>query len=448
MRVLPLFPTQTGAVLFCDFLLVAGIYTGSLDLLLGPGAPAYMLESHGWLRILIAALSVIGGFYFNELYSTLRVTSRVALALKLCNVFGLSLVFQTLLAYINSDFTLPRRAVLLASLAGFPLVILWRWVYSGFLWKWFGQQTVLVVGSGPLAQDLVQSIYDKPERGVRLAGYVGDPLLDPAFGAACLGPFSQLAGIVSEYRPDRIVVACDDRRGERMPIEQLLELRHSGLIIEAGPKFYEALRTRICASEFRPEEYIFDQTLVHRPGSLALQSIYINILALGGIVLLSPLLMVLAVLVGFSTKGPVLDPVVCLGYRGIPFVFYRFRITRVVPGTSRLVITRVGHWLRSTRLDTLPALFNLLRGEMALVGPRPARPEIAGELAKRIPFYEQRYALKPGVTGWSQITVDAHSSLDALAALEYDLSYLKHLSLSLDAYILLHRLRNFFSFAS
>jgi lipopolysaccharide/colanic/teichoic acid biosynthesis glycosyltransferase len=448
MRVLPLFPSQKGILLGCDFLIAAAFYTGSLYLLLGPSANLYITGSGGWLRILIAVFSVIGGLYFNELYSSLRVSSRVALGLKLCNVFGLSLVFQTLLAYVNPDLTPPRRVVLLATLAGLPLMLGWRVLYSGFLWKWIGQQSVVVVGSGPLARELVRAIEELPERGVRLAGYVGDPVQEEMLHGAYLGPFSQLEAIVAEYRPDRVVVACDDRRGETMPIEQLLDLRRSGVIIEAGPKFYEALRTRICASEFRPEEYIFDQTLVHRPGSLALQSIYINILALAGIVLLSPVLLVLAVMVGFSTRGPIFDPQICTGYLGIEFTLYRFRITRVAPGTNRLVMTRVGRWLRRTRLDTLPALFNLMRGEMALVGPRAARPEISSELARRIPFYEQRYSLKPGLTGWSQINVDPKNPLDALAALEYDLYYLKHLSLSLDAYILLHRMRQFFSFAS
>jgi len=448
MRVLPLFPSQKGAVLVCDFLIVTGFYTGSLYLLLGPSANVYLIESAGWLRVLIAVFIVIGGLYFNELYSTLRISSRVGLALKLCNVFGLSLVFQTLLAYLNSSLTLPRRVVLLATLVGLPLIMVWRVVYSGFLWKLFGQQSVVVVGSGPLARELVQAIHESPERGVRLAGYVGDPVGDNMPGSLYLGPFSQLEAIVAEYRPDRLVVACDDRRGEAMPIEQLLDLRRNGVVIEAGPKFYEALRTRICASEFRPEEYIFDQTLVHRPGSLALQSIYINILALAGIVLLSPVLVILAILVACSTKGAIFDSQTCTGYLGIEFALVRFRITRVTPGTNRLVMTRVGRWLQRTHLQMLPALFNLVRGEMALVGPRPVRPEISAELARRIPFYEQRYALKPGLTGWSQINVNAKDPLDALAALEYDLYYLKHLSLSLDAYILLHRMRNIFSFAS
>jgi len=448
MRALPLLPAQTGVVLACDFLLAWGFYTGSLYLLLGPSSTPYLTDSHGWLRILIAVCSVMGGLYFNELYTTLRISSRVALLLKLCNVFGLSLVLQTVLDYATPSLALPRRVVLLTTVAGLPLMLFWRWVYSGFLWQWFGQQSVLMVGSGPLARNLAQTMEERPDRGVRLAGYVGDPVLRETLAASYLGPFSQLAAIVSDYRPDRVVVACDDRHAEVMPIEQLLHLRRNGTAIEAGSKFYEALRARICASDFRPEEYIFDQTLIHRPGSLALQSIYINLMALAGIVLLAPLLVALAFLVGFSTGGPVLDPLVCTGYLGIPFAYYRFRITRVVPGGDRVVITRAGRWLRRTRLDTLPALFNLLRGEMALVGPRPARPEIASELARRIPFYEQRYALKPGLTGWSQINVSPKDPLDALAALEYDLYYLKHISLPLDAYILLHRLRNFFSFAS
>jgi lipopolysaccharide/colanic/teichoic acid biosynthesis glycosyltransferase len=448
MRLLSLMPAQSIAVLIFDFLISGGMFTGSVYMLLGPMAPVYLTDSRGWLQILLAVFTVLIGLYFNQLYTSLRVASRVALVLQLSHVLGLSLVLQTLCAYMSRDLALPRRTALLGTFLCFPALLLWRLAYSGFLWKIFGRQNVILVGNGLLAQELVHGVQDRPERGFCLIGYVGEPVPADVISAAYLGPFEQLPALVAELKPDRVVVACSDRREGGLPLEELLVLRDRGVLIEEGARMYEVLCSRICSSEFRPAHYIFDQTMVHRPGSLALQSIYLNLMALAGMVVLSPLLLVLAIAVKISTHGGVLDSTPCVGYRRIPFQMHRFRTTRVDAGSGRVVATRIGRMLRRTHLELLPALLNLSRGEMSLVGPRPCRPEISHELERHIPFFQQRYTLKPGLTGWGQINMSERDHpADALRSLEYDLYYLKHMSLSLDAYILLHQLRQMLSFA-
>ncbi len=448
MRAFSLFPTQTLIVLVGDLLLSALIYSVSAAYLIQDPLLGFLADSNGWLRLLLAVISIVGGIYFNELYSAVRVRSRISLILQLSHVFGLSLVIQTLLVYLNANWALPRRVVLAATLIGLPAFFLWRLAYSAFLWKLFGTQSVLLVGNGPLAQELARLIASNPDRAMSLAGYVGDAVPIDAIPGIYLGRFEELPAITDEVRPHRVVVACSDRRDGGMPIAELLTVRHRGVPIEEGARLYELLCNRICASEFSPSQFIFDQTLKHRPGSVALQSIYINLMALVGIAVLSPLLIVLSILVKLSTRGPILNPVPCVGYRQIPFSFLRFRTTRRAPGSNRESVTRLGAFLRKTRLEVLPALFNLLRGEMAIVGPRLDRQEIGEELANRIPFYEQRYALRPGLTGWSQINMDRQPEApDALISLEYDLYYLKNMSLSLDAYVLLHRLRHMFTIA-
>ncbi|WP_180539919.1 sugar transferase [Nevskia soli] len=448
MRLLSLMPAQSTAVLIFDFLITGAVFAGSLYMLLGPMAPIYMTDSRGWLQVLLAVFTVLIGLYFNQLYTTLRVASRVALVLQLSHVLGLSLVLQTLCAYMSPDLALPRRTVLLGTFLCFPALLLWRLAYSGFLWKLFGRQNIILVGNDLLAQELVHGVEDRPERGFCLIGYVGEPVPADVIAAAYLGPFEQLPALVAELKPDRVVVACSDRREGGLPLEELLTLRDRGVLIEEGARMYEVLCSRICSSEFRPAHYIFDQTMVHRPGSLALQSIYLNVMALVGMVVLIPLLLVLAIAVKISTHGGVLDSTPCVGYRGIPFQMHRFRTTRVDAGSGRVVTTRIGRMLRRTHLELLPALLNLSRGEMSLVGPRPCRPEISHELERHIPFFQQRYTLKPGLTGWGQINMSERDHpADALRSLEYDLYYLKHMSLSLDAYILLHQLRQMLSFA-
>ncbi len=448
MRLFSLIPAQSTAVLIFDFLITAAVFSGALYMVVGPVAALELADSGGWLQVLLAVLTVLIGLYFNQLYSTLRVASRVALVLQLSHVLGLSLVLQTLCAYVSRDVALPRRAALLGTALCFPALLLWRLAYSGFLWKIFGLQNIILVGNGTLAQDIDHAVQDRPERGFRVVGYVGEPVGRDCISAAYLGPFDQLPAFVSELKPDRVVVACSDRREGGLPLEELLLLRDRGILIEEGARMYELLCSRICSAEFRPADYIFDQTMVHRPGSLALQSIYLNIMALVGMILLSPLLLLLAIAVKISTHESVLDSVPCVGYRSIPFRLHRFRTTRLDVQSGRVAVTRIGRLLRRTHLDMLPALLNLSRGEMSLVGPRPCRPEISHELEQHIPFFPQRYTLKPGLTGWGQINMSEHEHpADALTSLEYDLYYLKNMSLSLDAYILLHQLRQMLSFA-
>jgi lipopolysaccharide/colanic/teichoic acid biosynthesis glycosyltransferase len=185
---------------------------------------------------------------------------------------------------------------------------------------------------------------------------------------------------------------------------------------------------------------------------MALQSIYSNLLALSAIIVTAPLMILIAVAVKVSSRGPVLEQDTRLGQHGIPFNLNRFRCHRVAEGSSAESIeerlTTVGKWLRKLHLANLPRLFNLLRGEITLVGPRPERPEFAGELSQYFAFYRQRHSVKPGMTGWSQInTASVGRRVNSLIQLEYDLYYTKHISLALDAYILLNGVRKILPFA-
>ena len=146
MRLFSLIPAQSTAVLIFDFLITGAVFSGSLYLLYGPSTSLYLTDSQGWLQVLLAVLTVLIGLYFNQLYTSLRVASRVALVLQLSHVLGLSLVLQTLCAYMSRDLALPRRVALLGTVLCFPVLLLWRLAYSGFLWKLFGLQNIILVG--------------------------------------------------------------------------------------------------------------------------------------------------------------------------------------------------------------------------------------------------------------------------------------------------------------
>ena len=219
-------------------------------------------------------------------------------------------------------------------------------------------------------------------------------------------------------------------------MHELLDLQFRGVEIERVAELYEMACERVCIAELMPSQLIFSDELGARRGAVALQAIYSNIVALIGLALLAVLMIPIALAIKLSSAGPVLEDHVRLGLNLVPFTLYRFRCRRA---DGRL--TGPGRWLRRLRLDGLPQLMCVIRGEMALVGPRPHRPEFIPVLMEQMPYYGQRHAVRPGILGWGQLNCDYGPRLrDARASLEYDLYYIKHMSPALDAYIILHSL--------
>jgi lipopolysaccharide/colanic/teichoic acid biosynthesis glycosyltransferase len=199
---------------------------------------------------------------------------------------------------------------------------------------------------------------------------------------------------------------------------------------------YELLFKRVCSDRLKPDMVLFGGGLNPSRSSMALQAIYGNLLALMATIVLAPVMLLFAVLVRLSSPGGVCDVTLAAGWNLTPFTQLRFRCHRLVKTTAgeRRELTRVGSWLKRLKLDGLPQLLNVLRGEMSLVGPRPIRAEFASALIDAFPYYRLRFTLKPGLFGWSQIHRDSEG--DIVTALEYDLYYAKHISPSLDLSIL------------
>jgi lipopolysaccharide/colanic/teichoic acid biosynthesis glycosyltransferase len=317
------------------------------------------------------------------------------------------------------------------------ILLVWRIFYSAVFWKSLGAKRVLFYGTNAAALEAGGSLAAHPELGLSLAGYIDDerPALTPLNGGRVLGSTAELARVVSEVRPDRIVVGVTERRGG-MPVRELLDLQFRGIEIQRVAELYEAVCDRVCVDELLPSRLIFSDELGARRGAIALQAIYSNVVALAGLALLAVLALPIALAVKLSSPGPVVDGQLRWGVNLVPFTLYRFRCRR-----ADGQLTRTGRWLRRLRMDRLPQLLNVIRGEMSLVGPRPHHPEFIPMLMKQMPYYGQRHAVRPGILGWSQLNCDYGGRLhDAREALEYDLYYIKHMSPALDAYIILHSL--------
>jgi exopolysaccharide biosynthesis polyprenyl glycosylphosphotransferase len=260
----------------------------------------------------------------------------------------------------------------------------------------------------------------------------------------------ELQKVVEHYRPTRIVVGLSESRG-RLPIQQLLDLRFSGVQIEEANMTFESVFGRISIPDLRPSQLIFSGEMGPRRWMVQLQGIYSGALGLVGMVVTLPVMAVVALVVKFSSPGSILFRQTRMGLHGKPFELYKFRSmyadaearTGAVWATKDDPrITPAGRWLRRLRLDELPQFFNVVRGQMSIVGPRPERPEFCAMLEEKIPFYRQRHWVKPGITGWAQINHKYGDTVDdSLVKLEYDLYYIKHLSPGLDAFIVFSTLK-------
>jgi len=265
-----------------------------------------------------------------------------------------------------------------------------------------------------------------------------------------IGTIDDIPAIIRSHGVDRVVVSLADARG-KLPMDRLLDMKLSGVTFDHLASVYEEYTGKIAVENLRPSWFIFSAgfrktrliTVTKRVLDLVTASI--------GLTLAAPIMLMVLVAVKLASRGPALYHQVRVGAHGKPFTIHKFRTMRTdaeantgavwaTANDSR--IFPLGRLLRKTRLDELPQLWNVLCGEMSLVGPRPERPEFVSQLEKQIPFYGQRHVVKPGVTGWAQVRYSYGASVeDAMEKLQYDLFYIKNQSLALDLAVILHTIK-------
>jgi lipopolysaccharide/colanic/teichoic acid biosynthesis glycosyltransferase len=432
-------PVGALALLFSEILLIAACFLVAAFLILPVDPTVFLFADNGLLRIALAGASILFGLYFEDLYANLYVKSRVLLIQQLSLVMGIALLAQGILGYVNDGFRLPLRLMLPTCAVLVAALFAWRVAYSVYVLRVVGAQRILLVGMGPLLVEMAGYIGAHRELGLQVIGYLDDveaPVAPPEAGKF-LGPVSALQRIAAELAPDRIVVGFAERRGQ-MPIADLLQLRYGGMPIDEAYTAYERLCGRVPLDELRPSEMLLSGSFRPRTQRLVYQTLGHWLLALILTILSAPPLLLAAVLLKLASHGPLLRREECMGLGWQPFHLYSFRLADDGAAGRNGAQRFVARW----RLHALPHLWNVLRGDLCFVGPRADRTEFANVLSERIPFYRQRYVVKPGITGWAQINTPPDQREDTLRGLEYDFYYLKHCSGGLDTYILVHTLRD------
>ncbi|MBL8226828.1 MAG: sugar transferase [Bryobacterales bacterium] len=440
-------PTSILGLLLSELLLVSGIFATACYFTVESGMYLFLMAEDGLARLLFLIGSVMVGLHFNDFYTTTRVRSRVLVYQQVCLTIGAALLLQAAIAYLNVNWRMPRKAMLIGSTVCLVLLPTWRILYSKIILSILGAERLLLIGSSPALGRLSRHLLDHPDLGLRPMGLVCEG--DPPPGVEWLGPTKDLAQIVNQTTPSRLIAGLEP--GEDRNITDLLEARQHGIVVEDVSKLYENVLGRVCLSRLRPGDVALGHELEPKPRNLLIHTLYSFLIGLTGLVLASPLMLLTAFAVRLTSRGPILFRQTRVGLNNTTFTLYKFRSMyadaeartgAVWAQANDPRVTPIGRWLRSLRLDELPQLFNVLRGEMAIVGPRPERPEFVKPLAEKIPFYLNRHAVKPGITGWAQINYKYGNTIeDTVVKLEYDLYYIRNLSLSLDFLIMFHTVK-------
>jgi sugar transferase (PEP-CTERM system associated) len=407
-----------------------------------------------WRGMLIATVLQIS-LHYGDLYDLRTVRDRRDLVIRLLQALGATSVVLAVLYYWVPSLIIGRGVFVVASVLIILVIVGWRVAFD-YLSLWVGPaERLLIVGTNGAAVTLARELFERRgELGVELVGFVdpdpsrvGSPLINPGI----IGSISDIPDIVKQHRVDRVVVSLADARG-MLSMDALLEMRlHKGVRFDHLASLYEEYTGKIAVENLRPSWFIFSGGF--RKGRLLMltkRTLDLVVAALG-LIVLSPIMAMVALAIRITSPGPAVYHQQRVGKDGRLFTIHKFRSMRVDAealtgavwarvGDPR--VTVIGRFLRRTRLDELPQLWNVMRGHMSFVGPRPERPEFVDDLATQIPFYGQRHAVRPGVTGWAQVRHRYGNTVeDSLEKLQYDLFYIKHLSIAFDLFVILETMK-------
>jgi sugar transferase (PEP-CTERM system associated) len=429
-------------LLFGGLIIAVYVRLGAID------AEDALIERNGFYKAALATVFCLASFYLFDLYDFVVMHDRRELVLRLLQALGLAWVALALIFYAMPTVMIGRGVSLISLPLALLLMVGWRLGIHWVLGHPELGERILIVGSGDFAVEIARETLGRPDAGFRVVGFVdSDPALvgKSLINPKVIGLTSELASLVRSENIDRIVVAIGDRRGQ-FPTQELLRLSLSGDVsIEESASFYERLTGRVLLDMIRPSWLIFSSRGRRARINELVRTIMHRAVALFGAILSLPIVVVTAILIKIESRGPVLYKQERVGKNGRVFTLMKFRSMRtdaekdgpVWAQTSDNRMTRVGRIIRKIRVDEIPQFWNILRGEMSFVGPRPERPHFIAQLAQEIEYYEQRHLIAPGLTGWAQIKYPYGASVeDARQKLQYDLYYIKNQSISLDATIM------------
>jgi sugar transferase (PEP-CTERM system associated) len=440
------YPTRTLMLLLCEALLVVGSFLLATVYVVGPDTYIALIYENGLLKIAaIAALTLLLSYYF-DLYEPQRISGRWEIYFRLLLLLSVLSFILAGLVYFFPEIDIGHNVLVIGASILVIALVIWRWVYEWILGLSAFRERVYVLGGGERARKVVEVLRARRDAGMEV--------VEGESGGEFGGDLERFAADLRAFckpklRVERVIVALEDRRGS-MPVRELLDLRLRGVVIEDSSVVMEMLLGKLPLDGLNPSSLIFTQGFNVKASQQILRRIVSIAVSFTALVICLPFIPFIVLAVRLSSPGPIFYRQTRVGLRGRLFSVIKFRTMRQDAEEQGAVwaakndprVTSLGRFMRLTRLDEIPQLWNVLRGEMGFVGPRPERPEFVRWLASEIPFYELRHMIRPGITGWAQVRYQYGASLEeAKQKLEYDLYYVKHLSLGLDLLIMFETIK-------
>ncbi|MEO7142691.1 MAG: sugar transferase [Bryobacteraceae bacterium] len=403
------------------------------------------------LRITIASLICMLCMYYYDLYDSWILRNKREAFTRLVQVLGTACLVMALLFYAFPSVELGHGPLLTWLVVTGVCLGAWRTLFLSLSRMAGLNERIVFFGAGPLAEALAKEIVTRPELGLSLQGVIrtGDSA-ETIQGRPVLGTIDDLPNVIERDRVERVIITMGDRRG-RLPVEELLTIKARGVHFEDAADLYEAITGRVPLAELRPSWLLLSDGFRVSAAMRMYKRLCSIVFSAAGLLLTLPVMAFVAILIRLDSPGPVLFRQKRVGKGGKVFWLYKFRSmvdNADKDGAARPAewednrFTRVGRLLRRTRLDEVPQLYNIFKGDMSFIGPRPFTADMEAELVGKIPYYSQRWNVKPGATGWAQVQRGYCVTLDDnIEKLSFDLFYIKNLSVGLDCLILFQTIK-------
>jgi len=447
------FPARTLFLGISEALLVTTAFVIATFARLGASDANLMLNyEQGFLKISVVAVVFILCMYYFDLYDSLVLSNRREVLTRLVQVLGTVCIMLALLYFVIPTLQLGRGIFVMGFALVAFLLFAWRRLFLAVNTMPQFAQRALILGDSTLAKSLIGEIESRKELGIRVAAHLREMEngQNPYASLSEAERFEALSKQVESYRASRIIVAMGERRG-KLPVEALLQLKASGIQVQDGAEVYEAITGKVPLESLRLSWLLFSPSFyVSRP-LLVYKRIFSFMISVFCLIVASPIMAIAAIAIRLDSPGPIIFEQKRVGEGGKLFTLYKFRT--MVDGADQDHnfrpaektdgrFTRVGMWLRRARIDELPQLVNILRGDMYFVGPRPFVQNQEEECLAKIPYYRQRWSVKPGATGWAQVNRGYCATIeDNTEKLAYDLFYIKNISIGLDLLIMFKTLK-------
>jgi sugar transferase (PEP-CTERM system associated) len=442
------YPTRTVILVLGEAFLVFGCFLLATLLVLRQDADIVLNYEYGWLKIIgVTVLTLLLSYYF-DLYEPQIVFLRREIYFRILLVLGFDCFILSAAIYFFPETSLWEGRVYIVGFALLiPAFLFWRPSYEWIVNQPLFRERVYVLGAGEFARSILAAIRARPDMGMEVVEWQDIQAEQHERKAIWTEALDRVSKLPSPVH--RIIIAMESQRGE-LPIQELLALRFQGVTVEEVGTLRERLSGKIQLDGLRPSTFLYSEGFRIRSSQQFMRRVCSICAATFGLLVLLPFIPIVMLMVKCSSKGPIFFRQTRVGLKGRTFNVIKFRTMFTDAEAAGAVwatkndprITRVGMFMRKTRLDEIPQLWNILRGDMDFVGPRPERPEFMDMLNEHLPFYYLRHLIRPGLTGWAQIRYGYGATLaEAREKLEYDLYYLKHMSLGLDLYIMFETIK-------